>query len=105
MAGLLKSETEVFTALEAVIDDPAGYGLFIMDCDAFGGLEAGLKAFATLGLTKARVPVILISKECGEQTFPEDRSAPIILRSPLSAVSMRVGFEHALRDRFMWRAA
>jgi hypothetical protein len=39
------------------------------------------------------------------QVFPEDRSAPILLRAPLSAVSLRVGFEHALRERRLWRAA
>jgi hypothetical protein len=30
---------------------------------------------------------------------------PVTLRAPVSAVSLRVGFEHALRDRLAWRAA
>ncbi|MGB8813352.1 MAG: hypothetical protein WCC57_09205 [Paracoccaceae bacterium] len=103
--GLIEAESEVFASLSAMIDDPLGYGLFVMDCDAFGGLEAGMKAFSMLRAVRSRVPVILISRECDEQIFPEDRSAPIILRSPLSAVSLRVGFEHALRERLLMRAA
>ena len=103
--GRVETQEELFAALEALIDDPSGYGLFVMDCDAFGGLSAGRKAFTLLRGAHAQLPVILISRECVTQSFPEDRSEPILLRSPLSAVSMRVGFEHALRDRLLWRAA
>jgi hypothetical protein len=103
--GLIEQHAEVFTALEAMIDDPVGYALFIMDCDAFGGLEHGRKAVAMLRGAGGRVPVILVSRDCGEQVFPDDRAAPILLRAPLSAVSLRVGYEHALRDRVIWKAA
>ncbi len=103
--GLVEAEYELFSALEAIIEDPQGYGLFAMECDGMGGLEAGRRAFALLRGAGVTVPVILISSECVEQVFPEDRTAPILLRSPLSAVSMRVGFEHALRERLLWRAA
>lgn len=103
--GLVETQGEVFAALEAMIDDPTGYGLFVMECDGFGGLEAGKRAFTMLRGAGVRVPVILVSGECREQMFPEDRSEPILLRSPMSAVAMRVGFEHALRDRVMWQAA
>ena len=103
--GSVDHHDETFAALEAAIDDPAGYGLFIMLCDDFGGLEAGHRAFQLLRGAGCRVPVILISAAVSEQCFPEDRSAPILLRSPLSAVSMRVGFEHALRERLIWQAA
>jgi hypothetical protein len=96
---------DLFLALEAAIDDPVDYGLLVMDCDAIGGLEAGRRAFAMLGETARRLPVILISTECRQQSFPEDRSAPTVLRAPLSAVSMRVGFEHALRERLIMRVA
>jgi hypothetical protein len=88
-----------------MIDDPMGYGLFVMDCDALGGVEAGMRAAATLAAVQSRVPVILISREFSAQVFPQDRDAPVCLRAPMSAVSLRVGFEHALRDRLMWRAA
>ncbi|MEH7830051.1 hypothetical protein [Gemmobacter denitrificans] len=103
--GLPEAQGEMFAALETLIDDPAGYGLFVMDCETFGGLDAGRRAFAILRAAGCQVPVILVSTECSTQSFPDDRSAPILLRSPLSAVSMRVGFEHALRERMMWQAA
>lgn len=103
--GQVERETELFTALEALIDDPAGYGLFVMECEGLGGLELGLKAFSMLGELKSRMPVILVSRECTAQVFPEDRNAPILLRSPLSAVALRVGFEYALRERTLWYAA
>ncbi len=103
--GLVETQTEMFAALEALIDDPQGYGLFIIDCDGMGGIEAGRKAFSMLGEQTCRLPVILISRECTEQMFPDDRTAPILLRAPVSALSMRIGFDHALRERISFRAA
>jgi len=103
LGGLVETASEMFAALGALIDDPAGYGLFVVDCDTFGGVEGGHKAFAMLGDVVSRVPVILVSRICPQQTFPDDRRSPTLLRAPLSAVSLRVGFEHALRDRLAVR--
>ena len=103
LGSLVELTGDLFVGLEAAIEDPADYGLFVIDCDAIGGLDAGRRAFAMLADVARRLPVILISKECQQQAFPEDRYAPIVLRSPLSAVSMRVGFEHALRERLAMR--
>lgn len=105
LGGVVETEGELFASLAAVIDDPLGYGLYVMDCDAFGGIETGKRAAVQLVGAGMRVPVILISKECRAQSFPEDSTAPILLRAPLSAVALRVGFEHALRHRMLWRAA
>ena len=99
LGSLVEITNELFAGLEAVIEDPAGYGLLVIDCDDFGGIDAGRKAYAMLGEIAQRMPVILISSGCKDQQFPPDRSAPVELRAPLSSVSMRVGFEHALRHR------
>lgn len=105
LGGKVDTETELYTALAAMMDDPLGYGLFVMDTDAFGGIEAGLRAFQMLRAADVRIPVILVGRDCGRQVFPEERSAPILLQAPVSIVSLRVGFEHALHDRIIWRAA
>ena len=105
LGGTVEVETELYSALSAIIDDPMGYGLFVMDCDGLGGAAAGVHAMSTLAAVKARVPVILISKDHEAQVFPQDKDSPVCLRAPLSSVSLRVGFEHALRDRLLWRAA
>ena len=105
LGGTVDIETEVFSALAAIIDDPMGYGLFVIDCDGLGGADVGQRAAATLVAERSRVPVILISGEHGAQVFPQEKHAPVQLRAPLSSVSLRVGFEHALRDRLIWRAA
>ncbi|NUB45117.1 hypothetical protein GEU84_012015 [Fertoebacter nigrum] len=103
LGGLVEGEAELYTALAAMIDDPLGYGLFVMECDGYGGAEAGQLAVSRLTAAGLRLPVLLISRDCREQRFPADRSAPVLLRAPLSAVSLRVGFEHALRDRLLAR--
>ena len=103
--GMIETETELFGAIESLIGDATGFGLFVMECDSYGGIEAGRRAIALLNKGQAHLPAILISRDCKEQIFPEDGNAPILLRAPLSAVSLRVGFEHALRDRLVWRAA
>ena len=96
---------DVFEAISDVIDDPSFYALIIVDCDGVGGLEASQRAMRMLGEAAHRVSVILVSSECCEQRFPQERSAPVVLRVPLSAVSLKVGFEHALRERLLYQAA
>lgn len=105
LGGPIETETELYAALSALIDDPSGYGLFVMNCDGLGGAEAGHRAMATLAAVGSRVPVILISAEHQQQQFPQSREAAVCLRAPLSAVSLRVGFEHALRGRLLWNNA
>ena len=102
LGGRVEAVGELFEALSALIDDPSGYALFVLDCDgaSVGGLQAARRGIQMLGGDAGRVPVILVSRECREQRFPEDRLDPTILRAPLSSVALRVGFEHALRDRF-----
>jgi hypothetical protein len=101
--GRVERETELYAALAAVIDDPADWDVLVLACDSYGGIEAGRRAQAMLGVAAERVSVILTSRDCGQQDFPEDRHAPILLRAPASAVSLRVGLEHALRGRLVWR--
>ena len=103
LGGKVEHQQELFVGLEAVIDDPAGYGLCVIDCDAVGGLARGRKAHALLADVALRVAVILISSECSVQEFPEQRGMPVVLRGTASAVSLRVGFEHALRERLAVR--
>lgn len=105
LGGMVETETEIYSALAAMIDDPMGYGLFVMECDGLGGAEAGARAAMTMAAVKSRIPMILVSSDHAAQVFPQERTAPVCLRAPLSTVSLRVGFEHALRDRLMWRAA
>jgi CheY-like chemotaxis protein len=107
LGGKVEVADELFAALAEVLDDPAGYALFVVDCDSdgVGGLEAAQRAVQMLGGAMARVPVILVSRECHQQQFPQDRSQATQLRAPLSAVSLKVGFEHALRDRLIYQAA
>lgn len=98
---------ELFSALSHLIDDPSGYALFVVDCDKVnvGGLAVAQRAVKMLGAVAQRVSVILVSGECRDQRFPQDRTAPMVLRAPLSAVSLKVGYEHALRDRFLYQVA
>jgi hypothetical protein len=105
LGGTVEVETETYAALSALIDDPMGYGLFVMDCDDLGGPDEGKRASVTLAAVQSRVPVILISKGHASQVFPQEKAEPVCLRAPISTVSLRVGFEHALRDRLIWRAA
>lgn len=102
---VIEEAEDIYSALGAVLDDPAGYGLFVIDADTMGGAEAVTHAVARLGHDRGRVPVLIVSSDCAEQVFPDDRAEPVRLRAPLSAVSLRVALEHVLRDRLMWRMA
>lgn len=104
LGGRVEAEHELYAGLSMLLDDPGGYGLFVMACDGYGGISGGYRAFSRLSAVTQRIPVILISSDCRQQTFPADRGAPVLLRSPLSAVSLRIGLEYALRDRLVWLA-
>ena len=105
LGGQVECQAELFTGLAMLIDDPYGHGLLVVECEAFGGLEQVRRACRSLVDQMVRVPVILVSGEIPTQIFPTDRHAPVVLRAPVSAVSLRVGFEHALRDRLALRAS
>ncbi len=105
LGGVIEIESDAFTALETLIADTTGYGLFVIECDGFGGLEAGQNLVSMLHKGGVSIPVILVSSDCVEQEFPSETFAPVLLRAPVSAVSLRVGFEHAMRDRLVFRAA
>ncbi len=96
---IVEQEQELFIALDSILSDPSGYGLFVIDADSLGGLDAARQAIRLLADISGRLPMILVSDQCREQVFPQTRDKPTILRSPLSAVALRVGIEHALRHR------
>jgi hypothetical protein len=101
--GRVDHEAEFYGALSAILDDPRGWDLFVISCDALGGIEAGRRAMRMLGGIAERVPTILVSEECEAQTFPEERAEPILLRARMSAAALRLAMEHALRGRMALR--
>lgn len=105
LGGAVEIENEAFAALDTLILDSTGYGLFVIECDAFGGLEAGRNLVSMLHKGGVSMPILLVSSDCTEQEFPSESHAPVVLRAPVSAVSLRVGFEHAMRDRLVFQAA
>ena len=105
LGGVVEIENDAFSSLETLILDDTGYGLYVIECDAFGGVEAGRNLVSMLHKGGVSMPVILVSSECETQEFPCENNSPVLLRAPLSAVALRVGFEHAMRDRLVFRAA
>lgn len=105
LGGIVEVENDAFTALDTLILDDTGYGLLVIECDAFGGVEAGRNLVSMLHKGGVSLPVILLSSDCAEQEFPQDSNVPVVLRAPISSVALRVGFEHAMRDRLVFRAA
>lgn len=92
-------EAELYAALSGIIDDPLGYDLFVMDCDDFGGIEAGERAVATLIAAEARMRIMLISRDFDVPTYPMGRRTVVCLPSPVSDHCFRFGLDHAMRDR------
>jgi hypothetical protein len=93
IGGQVVHQAELYDALSALMDDADVADVLIVDCDSYGGLAVGRRAFAILSEEVERFPVILVSSECQVQTFPFGREAPIVLRAPLTAVALRVAFE------------
>ncbi len=90
VAGRVTVQGVLYDALSLLLDDPREADLLVIECDPYGGIAVGRRAYATLSDANPRLPVILLSSECREQTFPVGRDAPYCLRAPLSEVALRI---------------
>ncbi len=100
LAGLgctITVEPNVRRALSAMAS--RHHDLLVIDAEAAGGLTAAQSALASMRRNGIATPAIIVSHGVKEQTFPVDPMEPVLLRAPLSAVSLRVAVEFALRDR------
>ena len=96
---LVETENRPEAALAAVLDDPLGFDLFVMDCDAFGGIEAAESAIAALIANDAKMRVMLVSRDFDAPAYPMGRRTAVCLPDTASDESFRQGFVHVLRDR------
>ena len=96
---------DIYSALDRVVDGVEQFELIVIDCDTSGGLSLGQRAHALLRSSGRCLPLILVSSETAEQSFPSSRYEPTLLRAPSSAISLRVGFEHALQERLLYARA
>ncbi len=96
---LVEVEDELFTAISALQDDPLGYDLFVMDCDAYDGIVGGERAIAALIAAEARMRVMLVSGEFEDPSYPMGRRSAVCLPEGASDAAFRHGFIHVLRDR------
>jgi hypothetical protein len=86
-------------AVSAILDDPFGYDLFVMECDGFGGIAGAEQAISTLIAGAAKMRVILVSREFDVPAYPLGRRTAVCLPEDVSDASFRIGFDHVLRDR------
>lgn len=96
---LLDIEEDFDAALAGIIDDPMGYDLFVMDCDAFGGIEAAERAVATLISAEARMRIMLVGTDFDVPAYPMGRRTAVCLPMSIHDEGFRRGFDHVLRDR------
>lgn len=102
LGGAVEVEYEAFSALDTLIMDRTGFGLFVIECDAVGGLDVGRNLVSLLHKGGVSLPTLLISSDCTEGEFSTDSQAPVVLRAPVSPMSLRLGFEHTLRNRIVF---
>ncbi|WP_283176134.1 hypothetical protein [Gemmobacter sp. 24YEA27] len=105
LGGRIETEAELYAALSVVIDDPGGCDVVVFDCDSLGADNVAQVVTRTLRAVQSRLPVVLISAGFPTHVFPDAREEPILLRAPVSDLSLRIGCEHALRDLTRWAAA
>jgi hypothetical protein len=86
-------------AVTAILDDPFGYDLFVMDCDGFGGVTGAERAISTLIAGEAKMRVMLVSREFDVPAYPLGRRTAVCLPEDGSDTSFQIGFDHVLRDR------
>lgn len=92
-------QRELYDVLSQLLDDPKDADMLVIDCDCFGGIAVGRRAFAILAEGGLRLPVILLSSACTEQRLGTGRDSAMLLRAPASAVALRIAFESAFQGR------
>jgi hypothetical protein len=86
-------------ALSRLRQDPMGYDLFVMDCDAFGGISGGERAVSSLIASEAKMRVMLVSRDFDEPALPFGRRTAVCLPVAAGDEDFRRGYDHVLRDR------
>jgi hypothetical protein len=86
-------------AVSAILEDPFGYDLFVMDCDAFGGVLGAERAISALISGGARMRVMLVSRDFDVPAYPLGVRTAVCLPENVGDDSFRIGFDHVLRDR------
>lgn len=86
-------------AISVILKDRVGYDLFVMDCDAFGGITGAERAISALIAGDAKMRVMLVSREFDVPAYPLGRRTAVCLPEDVSDASFRIGFDHVLRDR------
>lgn len=96
---LVDATDDLEDAISAILEDRVGYDLFVMDCDAFGGIAGAEKAISALIAGDAKMRVMLVSREFDVPAYPLGRRTAVCLPEDVSDASFRIGFDHVLRDR------
>lgn len=96
---LVDASDDLEDAVQAILDDRVGYDLFVMDCDAFGGIAGAERAISALIAGDAKMRVMLVSREFDVPAYPLGRRTAVCLPEDVSDASFRIGFDHVLRDR------
>ncbi len=96
---LVETEATLPAALSSLLEDRIGYDLFVMECDAFGGISAAERAIAALIAADARMRVMLVSAEFDTPAYPMGRRTAVCLPEVVPEGDFRYGFDHVLRDR------
>lgn len=99
----LRIVEELYDALAILSDDPRDSDLLVVDCDGYGGVD---RVQAMVGMLPAQqvtaAPrVILTGSDCAEQQFDGGQGQPILLRAPLTGLSLRLALDSLFRLRFL----
>jgi hypothetical protein len=86
-------------AVSAILEDPFGYDLFVMDCDGFGGVPGAERAISALISGGARMRIMLVSRDFEVPAYPLGLRSAVCLPEDVGDDSFRIGFDHVLRDR------
>jgi hypothetical protein len=96
---LIEVEDRIDAALGGMLDDALGFDLFVMDCDAFGGIAAAEEVIASLIAGGAKMRVMLVSEEFDVPAYPMGRRTAVCLPAFTSDAGFQRGYDHVLRDR------
>lgn len=94
-------EEDLYGGLGEVAVDPMGWSVVVIVADDIGGLRQAQRAFGWLRSAAPGLRALIISSEVDRHIIPDGCRvlSPIVLRAPVSMLSLQLGIDTLLRDR------
>ena len=97
----VRIEEDLYDGLGEVAVDTSAWSMVVFVADDIGGIKEARRAFGWLRAAAPGLRSLIVSAEVARHVIPDGcrRAAPVVLRAPVSLLSLQLGIDAVMRDR------